>query len=470
MCLHFKKLLYRLSFLLIPFIGASQNTAIPDANFEQALIDLGYDTGPINGLVATANINTITTLNVSGENITDLTGIEDFIALTILNCSENALTNLNVSLNINLVELYVFDNQLVTLNTTPLINLKIFWCYNNQLSNLNVTQNTNLISLVCSNNNLTRLDSSNNTGLNVFVCEQNQITALDVTNNTTLNRFQCGDNLLFNLDVSQNTNLSYLSCEQNQISSLNTSNNNLLNTLFCFENQLTELDLSENRSLTNLNCSNNNLCRLNVKNGNNNNIALMDFSSNANLNCVVVDNINGDHSIWEPLSFFNYANTPDGCKDFVPIDSLNDFIGSSYTLPIINNGSYFTESGANGIALNSGDVISTSQTIYIYNETACYNNESSFNVLISDKQYYAPRYFTPNNDGRHDFWNVLDNNNSVKSVSVFNKYGKLLKYLNPDSEGWNGTYNGQLMPTGDYWFRIILNSGEVVRGHFALKR
>ena len=468
--MRFKKLLYCLSFLPISFISVSQNTPIPDANFEQALIDLGHDAAPINGFVPTINISTVTSLDVVNKNILDLGGIEDFTALTILNCSENALANLNISQNINLVELYVFDNQLMNLDITPLINLKIFWCHNNQLSNLNVTQNTNLISLVCSNNNLTRLDSSNNTSLNVFVCEQNQITTLDVTNNLTLNRFQCGDNLLSNLDISQNPNLSYVSCEQNEISSLNTRNNKFLNTLFCFENQLTELDLSENRALTNLNCSNNNLCSLNVKNGNNNNIALMDFRSNPNLNCVVVDNSNGDHSIWEPLSFLNYVNTADGCKDFVPVDTLNDFIGSTYTLPIIGNGSYFSESGANGIPLNSGDVISTSQTIYIYNETTCYNNESSFNVLITDKDYYIPKYFTPNNDGRHDFWKVLDSSNSVKSISIFNKYGKLLKYLDPNSEGWNGTYNGQLMPTDDYWFSIALNSGEITTGHFALKR
>ena len=55
-------------------------------------------------------------------------------------------------------------------------------------------------------------------------------------------------------------------------------------------------------------------------------------------------------------------------------------------------------------------------------------------------------------------------------ASIFNKHGKLLKYLNTGSEGWNGLYNGQLMPTDDYWFRIILNSGEIDSGHFTLKR
>ncbi len=468
--MHLIKLQYCLSLIFISFTGLSQNTVIPDPNFEQALIDLGYDTSPVNGFVPTLNISGLTNLNIENKNISNLSGIEDFVALTIFNCSQNKLTSLNVSQNTNLIELYVFDNLLTSLNTTPLIDLKIFWCYNNQLSSLDVTQNTSLISLVCSNNNLTDLDPSKNTRLNVFLCNQNQISTLNMSNNSTLNRFECGNNLLSNLDISTNLNLSYLSCEQNQISVLNTSNNTFLNTLVCFENQITELHLSENRSLINLNCSSNNLCRLNIKNGNNNNIDLMDFSLNSNLNCVVVDNQNGNHATWEPMSFSNYVNRTDDCNNFVPTDTLKDFIGSSYTLPIINNGDYYTESGANGVQLNSGNLILTSQTIYIYNETACYNNETSFNIYITDKTYLIPKYFTPNNDGKHDFWKILDTNNTIKSISIYNKYGKLLKYIDPYSEGWNGIYNGQLMPTDDYWFTITLISGKVDIGHFALKR
>jgi len=76
-------------------IGFGQ-TLIPDANFEQALINLGYDTGTPDGSVPTANINTVTDLDVSSQNISDLTGIEDFTALTSLNCNYNNLTSEDV--------------------------------------------------------------------------------------------------------------------------------------------------------------------------------------------------------------------------------------------------------------------------------------------------------------------------------------------------------------------------------------
>ena len=73
-------------------IGISQNTYIPDDNFEQALINLGYDSGPIDDYVPTSNINSITDLNIFNKNISDLTGIEDFTSLKVLDCGSNNLT------------------------------------------------------------------------------------------------------------------------------------------------------------------------------------------------------------------------------------------------------------------------------------------------------------------------------------------------------------------------------------------
>ena len=83
---------------LMPFIAFGQTTAIPDANFEQALIDLGHD-DVIDGAVLTANISGVTYLNVGYKSISDLTGIEDFINLRHLFCNNNQLTNLDISQN-----------------------------------------------------------------------------------------------------------------------------------------------------------------------------------------------------------------------------------------------------------------------------------------------------------------------------------------------------------------------------------
>ena len=91
-----KKLL--LILLCLPFIGFGQLTMIPDANFEQRLISFGYD-NILDGVVLTAAIDTVTELQVGYYGISDLTGIEDFTALTYLNCAHNNLTSLNISNN-----------------------------------------------------------------------------------------------------------------------------------------------------------------------------------------------------------------------------------------------------------------------------------------------------------------------------------------------------------------------------------
>lgn len=442
-----------ISFCFISYNSLCQNTFVPDDNFEQALINLGFDAAPLDDFVPTTNISGVMSLDVSfditGLVITDLTGIEDFTALTQLFVQNNQLSSIDVSLN---------------------SNLQILWCFNNQLPSLNVTQNPGLISLRCEDNGLTNLDVSNHPNLNVLTCERNQITTIDVSNSVNLSRFQCGNNQLSSLDISANTNLSHLSCEQNLLTNLDVSNNTKLAFLDCFSNQITTLDLTNNSNLTDINCSNNQLCSLNLKNGNNNNHITVNFDLNTDLNCVVVDNPNGNHTTWVPASFSNYVNSPDACSNFVSVDNLDNVIATSYTLPTLSNGNYFTESGGLGMSLSAGDVISTSQTIYIYNETACNSNESSFNVVINNEDYFIPKYFTPNSDGANDVWQVYDRLNLVNNISIYNRNGKLLKFLPNSASSWDGTLNGELLPSDSYWYEIILNTREVLRGYFALKR
>lgn len=89
-----------------------------------------------------------------------------------------------------------------------------------------------------------------------------------------------------------------------------------------------------------------------------------------------------------------------------------------------------------------------------------------------------PKYFTPNGDGVHDAWNVLGIETLVNpTVFIFDRYGKLLKQLDAQTIGWDGTFNGRPMPSSDYWFRLDYareESGIMVantlRTHFSLVR
>jgi len=75
-----------------------------------------------------------------------------------------------------------------------------------------------------------------------------------------------------------------------------------------------------------------------------------------------------------------------------------------------------------------------------------------------------PLYFTPNGDGYHDTWNIVGiENQPTAKIFIFDRYGKLLKQITPMGNGWNGTYNGNRLPTSDYWFTIEYNEPRMVQ-------
>ena len=80
-------------------ISHAQITLVPDTNFEQTLVNLGFDAGPLDGAVPTASIDTLTYLNVGSSNITDLTGLEDFISLAWFSCDFNPISIKRFRLN-----------------------------------------------------------------------------------------------------------------------------------------------------------------------------------------------------------------------------------------------------------------------------------------------------------------------------------------------------------------------------------
>ncbi len=86
-----------------------------------------------------------------------------------------------------------------------------------------------------------------------------------------------------------------------------------------------------------------------------------------------------------------------------------------------------------------------------------------------------PRFVTPNQDGWNDTWNIIGiaNADPTAKIYIFDRHGKLLKQISPLGEGWDGTFNGNPMPSSDYWFRVDYKEDETLkefRGHFTLKR
>lgn len=86
-----------------------------------------------------------------------------------------------------------------------------------------------------------------------------------------------------------------------------------------------------------------------------------------------------------------------------------------------------------------------------------------------------PKYFTPNNDGYNDSWNIKDlSNQPTAKIVIYDRYGKMLSQIKPSNSGWDGTYNGKQMPSDDYWFSVsYVDEHQVAqefRAHFAMKR
>ncbi len=84
-----------------------------------------------------------------------------------------------------------------------------------------------------------------------------------------------------------------------------------------------------------------------------------------------------------------------------------------------------------------------------------------------------PNFFTPNGDGYHDTWQVLGVRNDFQAgtkIYIYDRYGKMLAVIDPLGAGWDGIYNGNPMPSSDYWFFAVLEDGREVRSHFSLIR
>ena len=100
------------------------------------------------------------------------------------------------------------------------------------------------------------------------------------------------------------------------------------------------------------------------------------------------------------------------------------------------------------------------------------DNNSCTNLFATVTLLNYPHYFTPNNDGINDTWNI---NGLVEDsrILIFDRYGKLIKQISSSGSGWDGTYNGQLLIADDYWFVLDYVDNQVkktFKAHFALKR
>lgn len=170
-----------------------------------------------------------------------------------------------------------------------------------------------------------------------------------------------------------------------------------------------------------------------------------------------------------------------GCtknKNFIVVGSqvatitnilIDDFTESNTVTIITSGGNY--EFSLDGINYQDENVFHNLKAgeyiIYVQDKNGCGVSSKTFYVLD------YPKFFTPNNDGYNDTWQIknLDKRGfEASKIYIFDRYGKFLKQIFATGNGWDGMYNDTNLPATDYWFVLELTSGKTVKGHFSLKR
>ncbi|KFF15120.1 DUF7619 domain-containing protein [Flavobacterium hydatis] len=274
-----KNYLLLLALIFFSFVNA-QTITIPDANFKAKLleadvtnkiaqnikgeyikIDLNGD-----GEIQESEALQIAGLIITKSSISTLEGIKKFKNLSSLDCSENQLTELDVSDMISLQVLYLSDNQLVGLNLKGLVYLDRLSCSSNQLEKLNIEGLYNLTYLAYSSNRLTNVDISSLKKLSSLSCGGNPLVKLDLKGLTNLYSLSCESSGLTALDLNGLTRLTTLQCDNNNLTSLDLKGSVNLFHLECSNNKLKKLDLSGLNKIEILTCGGNEFTTLNIEN------------------------------------------------------------------------------------------------------------------------------------------------------------------------------------------------------------
>jgi gliding motility-associated-like protein len=149
---------------------------------------------------------------------------------------------------------------------------------------------------------------------------------------------------------------------------------------------------------------------------------------------------------------------------------IDDFTGNNNSITIITQGTGTYEYSLNGTQYQDSpifnDLDAGQYTVYIKDINGC-GPVFRKSVVVLD----YPKYFTPNGDAINELWTIpYMRNRPGLSVTIYDRFGKLITSFNGLSLGWDGTLDGSKFPATDYWFVITLEDNRTVKGHFALIR
>lgn len=231
----------------------------PDTAFKNALLDIMIEEGDDyrrldenqDGEICDGEAKRVKELYLYNKGISDLTGIQEFSNLKILDCDRNSFDTLALQLN-SLQDLNCNNNSITHLDVSNLPNLRSLSCIGNKLQEIDISKNINLKSLSCLYNELNSIDVSKNKQLEYISIKYNNISFIDLSNQIYLQQLSINNNNISTLDLSNNVELSTISIMENPISQINLSNNLKLVQFVFGNNNLERLDISKNINLTTL--------------------------------------------------------------------------------------------------------------------------------------------------------------------------------------------------------------------------
>ncbi|NMH28112.1 DUF7619 domain-containing protein [Flavobacterium silvaticum] len=266
--------------LLFAGMANAQIVNIPDVNFKADLIEASptvqwaqnfsdeWMTIDANGdgEIQVSEAQAVKLLIVHHYAITDVTGLESFSNLETLRFQNNQIVTLNFSPMPSLKTLNLFGTgQLTSLNISNLTNLTSFQAIAlNNLSTLDFSNLANLTQIGCSFSSINSINLTGVVNLDHLVVMGNMLTSLDVSGSPLLTKLNCSSNAITNLNVNDLDYLTELDCSQNQLLNLNGIPN--VNKLNCSHNKLTSFAIGNLTNLSELDCSYNDIANLNVAN------------------------------------------------------------------------------------------------------------------------------------------------------------------------------------------------------------
>lgn len=304
-----------------------ETVEIPDANFKAALLaDISINTvddGEITYGEAEAFAGTI---DVSASSIVDLTGIEAFANIEVLQIYDNEITDLDVRYNTLLTDLWAWENELTSIDVSRNTELSNFLILSdNNIGSIDLSNNVKLRNLQLNNCGLSGgVDLSSLTDLRALSIRSNGLTTVDLTNNTLLSDLRIEFNEFASIDLAANTAITQLRVASNPLTSLDVAAQTSLTTLYADNTEILDLDVSGNTALHTFSMINGTLNSLNIANGNNSNFVAFTVRNHPDLSCITVDDVAFSEANWSDQN--NGASFSTDCSN-----EENDFLTFSFT-------------------------------------------------------------------------------------------------------------------------------------------